>query len=57
MAYWPQFNTKKERAAVIPAAAERILQQEDGKKRFMSADSKLSQTFGQLKSCPRGNSK
>ena len=34
-----------ERTAVIPAAREHILQQEDGKKRFMDAVSKLSKAF------------
>jgi type I restriction enzyme R subunit len=35
----------KERMAVIPAAREHVLQQEDGKKRFMDVVSRLSKAF------------
>jgi type I restriction enzyme R subunit len=38
-------GSPRERTAVIPAAAEHVLQQEDGKKRFMGAVSKLSKAF------------
>jgi len=38
-------GSPKERTAVIPAAAEHVLQQEEGKKRFMGAVSKLSKAF------------
>ncbi|HEV2386861.1 MAG TPA: type I restriction endonuclease subunit R [Candidatus Acidoferrales bacterium] len=38
-------GSPKERTAVIPAAAEHVLQQEDGKKRFMGVVSKLSKAF------------
>lgn len=38
-------GSPKERTAVIPAAAEHVLQQEDGKNRFMSGVSKLSKAF------------
>jgi len=38
-------GSPRERTAVIPAAAEHVLQQEDGKKRFMSGVSKLSKAF------------
>jgi type I restriction enzyme R subunit len=38
-------GSPKERTAVVPAAREHILQQEDGKKRFMEAVSKLSKSF------------
>lgn len=38
-------GSPRERTAVIPAAAEHVLQQEDGKKRFMNGVSKLSKAF------------
>ncbi len=38
-------GSPRERTAVIPAAGEHVLQQEDGKKRFMTAVSKLSRAF------------
>jgi len=38
-------GSPKERTAVVPAAREHILQQEDGKKRFMDAVSNLSKAF------------
>ncbi len=38
-------GSPRERTAVIPAAQEHVLQQEDGKKRFMDAVSKLSKAF------------
>jgi type I restriction enzyme R subunit len=38
-------GSPKERVAVAPAAREHILQQEDGKKRFMDAVSKLTKAF------------
>jgi len=38
-------GSPKERTALIPAAGEHILQQENGKKRFMDTVSKLSKAF------------
>jgi type I restriction enzyme R subunit len=38
-------GSPRERTAIIPAACEHVLQQEDGKKRFMDAVSKLSKAF------------
>src|SRR5437870_13526836 len=38
-------GSPRERTAVIPAAGEHVLQQEDGKNRFMDGVSKLSKAF------------
>ena len=38
-------GSPRERTAVIPAAGEHVLQQEDGKNRFMNGVSKLSKAF------------
>jgi type I restriction enzyme R subunit len=44
---YSKFKTGKptERTAIVPAAREHILQQDDGKKRFMGVVSKLSKAF------------